>query len=155
MDGNLSSIRIARRRQAAFACRVAYRHLTASRMGVHDPLFNLREIAKNLILLEDHLSHPYKICPDCVRKHLLCIEGLAEEAVTLDPGERFSAGMEGLAERARQWLEEFTDGGAPFDLACKMRQIRKKIVPLSFDPRGMQERVALLHIARRTACFHQ
>jgi hypothetical protein len=49
-----------------------------------DPRFNLRESAKHLILLEDHLFHEGKRCRDCILKHLLTIEGFLEEAVTLD-----------------------------------------------------------------------
>ena len=142
------------RRQAAFAIRVAARQADSPRLTVHDPLFNLREIAKNLILVEDHLSHAHKICPDCIRKHLLCIEGLAEEATCLDTAGLISEGAERLAEYARGWLEDFTDGVEPFSLACKIRDVRKAIVPLSFDPRGMKERVASIHLARQTACPH-
>ena len=49
-----------------------------------DPMFNVRETTKQLILLEDHLAHKDKHCVDCVSKHLLFAEGLLEEAVTLD-----------------------------------------------------------------------
>lgn len=49
-----------------------------------DPRYNMREAAKQLLLLEDHIAFPAKQCPDCVRKHILFTEGLLEEAVTLD-----------------------------------------------------------------------
>ena len=49
-----------------------------------DPRFNLREAAKNMILLEDHLFHEGKRCKDCILKHCLTIEGFLEEGVTLD-----------------------------------------------------------------------
>jgi hypothetical protein len=49
-----------------------------------DPKFNLREVAKNMILLEDHLFHEGKRCQDCILKHCLTIEALLEEGVTLD-----------------------------------------------------------------------
>lgn len=53
-------------------------------LPVMDPQFNLREICKQCILLEDHLSHDEKRCFDCCVKHFLTIEALAEEAITLD-----------------------------------------------------------------------
>lgn len=53
-------------------------------LPVMDYGYNIREIIKNCILLEDHLIHPEKRCNDCCVKHFLFLEGLAEEARTLD-----------------------------------------------------------------------
>lgn len=49
-----------------------------------DPLFNLREVCKQMILLEDHLFQKKRRCRDCIRKHTMAIEGFLEEAITLD-----------------------------------------------------------------------
>jgi len=49
-----------------------------------NPLFNLREVGKQCILLEDHLNQPKKQCHDCIKKHFLHVEGLLEEANSLD-----------------------------------------------------------------------
>lgn len=146
---------ITTRRTAALSERVAFKLEDTPRMGVHNPLFNLREITKNLILLEDHLAHPYKICPDCIRKHLLCVEGLAEEGTCLDSAGKYTEGMEKLAEMARNWLEAFTDGVAPLEIAGWIRNIRKAILPMSFDPRGMKERVASRHLYLKIVCPHR
>lgn len=54
-------------------------------LPVMNPTFNMREICKQCILLEDHLCHDEKRCYDCCVKHFLTIEALAEEAITLDP----------------------------------------------------------------------
>lgn len=51
---------------------------------IMDPRFNLREAAKNMILLEDHLFQMGKRCQDCILKHCLTIEGFLEEGITLD-----------------------------------------------------------------------
>lgn len=51
---------------------------------IMDPRFNLREAAKNMVLLEDHLFHEGKRCQDCILKHCLIIEGFLEEGITLD-----------------------------------------------------------------------
>ncbi len=53
-------------------------------LPIMDPIFNLREISKQLILLEDHLFHIRKRCSDCIKKHFLTAEALSEEAITLD-----------------------------------------------------------------------
>lgn len=51
--------------------------------NLSDPMYNLKEVCKQLLLLEDHLTHPEKMCPDCIRKHTLLAEALAEEAISL------------------------------------------------------------------------
>ena len=56
----------------------------AQLLPIMDYRHNLREIVKNSILLEDHITHPEKRCGDCCTKHFLCLEALAEEAKTLD-----------------------------------------------------------------------
>lgn len=147
--------RIQRRRDAALAYRISSRHLTGRRMSVMDPQFNLREAAKQMILLEDHLFHAYKVCPDCIRKHLMTIEALSEEAVTLDKMGIFQQMGESLAEKSRQWLELLTDGANMLDIANQIRQVRKSLVELCFDPRGSRERVASIAIHRMIGCTHQ
>lgn len=57
---------------------------------IMDPRFNLREAAKNMILLEDHLFHQGKRCQDCILKHCLTIEGFLEEGITLDKTREYS-----------------------------------------------------------------
>lgn len=47
------------------------------------PIMNLREVIKQMILLEDHLFQKEKTCTDCCNKHFLTIEALLEEARTL------------------------------------------------------------------------
>ena len=47
---------------------------------VSDPAYNMREVAKQSILLEEHLTIDAKFCVDCVTKHFLHIIGLANEA---------------------------------------------------------------------------
>ena len=49
-----------------------------------DPKFNMREAAKQCLLLEDHLNNTKKRCFDCIRKHFLTIDGFLEEAISLE-----------------------------------------------------------------------
>jgi len=53
-------------------------------LPINDWKHNIREICKQCTLIEDHMTHTKKRCNDCITKHFLYIEGLAEEAVTLD-----------------------------------------------------------------------
>ena len=117
-----------------------------------DPSFNLREIAKQLILVEDHLLHGYKFCPDCLRKHLLTVEAFAEEATTLDHANLWGDFPERLAEQARQWLEHLADAEDPRVIGQQIRGLRKQLVPLVFDPRSPVQRVAFRFESRRRFC---
>jgi hypothetical protein len=47
------------------------------------PYQNAREIIKQLAMLEDHLNNAHKRCADCITKHFLMTEGLAEELGSL------------------------------------------------------------------------
>ncbi len=49
-----------------------------------EPMFNVLEIYKQLLLLLDHLADKQLRCKTCILKHTLFIEGLTEEAIALD-----------------------------------------------------------------------
>jgi hypothetical protein len=98
-----------------------------------NPMFNLREVAKQCILLEDHLYHVNKRCADCIKKHCLFIEGLLEEAITLDT-------IGDVRPACKQLVHEFKDissilmdtstttDGQLCAAAQQLRQFRKKIM---------------------------
>jgi hypothetical protein len=50
---------------------------------VSDPRYNMQQIIKQSILLEEHLTNKNKRCRDCITKHFLHIIGLSEEAQML------------------------------------------------------------------------
>ena len=50
---------------------------------VSNPVYNMHQIVKQSILLEEHLANKSKRCRDCITKHFSHIIGLAEEAVML------------------------------------------------------------------------
>jgi hypothetical protein len=54
---------------------------------VLDPAYNMKNVAVQSVLLEEHLCDPKKRCPSCICKHFQHITGLAHEAVSL-AGER-------------------------------------------------------------------
>lgn len=122
------------------------------RLSLLHPQFNMREIAKQMVLLEDHLAHANKHCPDCICKHLLTIEALAEEAVALDQVGVYRETGERCAEAARRWMEQFQDHRPVSDLGQEVRAVRKVLVQLVADPREAVIRVAARHLAR---CPHQ
>ena len=93
-----------------------------------DPLFNLREAAKQLLLLEDHLAHPQKFCPDCIRKHLLCSEAFLEEAVTLDKTGELNSLLAPLPGEVRKLWKGFQEKSPSQQLGQQVRVLRKKLI---------------------------
>ena len=76
---------------------------------IMDPRFNLREAAKNMILLEDHLFHQGKRCQDCILKHCLTIEGFLEEGVTLDKTREYSGILNDSLTRFRDVFRDLAN----------------------------------------------
>ena len=97
-----------------------------------DPGFNLRETAKQMILLEDHLFNARKRCMDCQQKHCLTIEGLIEEAITLDKNQQYKALLEGLPDKARQISKMVARQDEPLKIAQYIRSIRKELANACF-----------------------
>jgi uncharacterized protein YxeA len=101
-------------------------------LPVLDPMFNLREICKQIILLEDHLFQKGKRCKDCISKHFLYLEGLAEEAITLDNKMDYVKLLENLPDEFRILQKEYLKNIDPFIIAQKLRTVRKKYMENSF-----------------------
>ena len=67
-----------------------------------DPKFNMREVSKQCLLLEDHMNNIKKRCYDCIRKHFLTIDGLLEEAVSL---EQDNASRQYYRDLHKEWIK--------------------------------------------------
>lgn len=113
-------------------------------LPIMSPLYNLREICKQVALLEEHLNQPRKRCSDCIRKHFLTIEALFEEAVSLDKDLEYGEHLEGKAQEIRSlqgaWID-FKETNLAHKgyllLAQALRVMRKEFAPLCFDVRKM------------------
>lgn len=97
-------------------------------LPIMSPSFNMRECAKQIILLEDHLFNPKKRCNDCIKKHFMTIEGLAEEAITLDKTGEVVEDANGLVLIVRQCEKEFIHRKNYDELGQKLRQCRKPLM---------------------------
>ena len=108
----------------------------SSLLPVLEPRFNMREICKQSILLEDHLFQKEKRCHDCICKHFLTIEGLAEEAITLDK-EHKHPDLVDLPQKIRviekNYLNNYTDPKQPAITGQELREIRKGYMQQCFD----------------------
>jgi len=154
--GKSMDAKIAKRRFAASVLRVADRHL--NRPALTDPDFNFREMLKQLVLLEDHLTHTYKVCPDCIRKHLLTVEALAEEIEALVPGTLEAKVGGAFGELCRMWLMNFEDGRPLPELAADIRELRKQMAEDFADPRVSDEGPTPLkkaHLLLARKCPHR
>lgn len=100
-----------------------------------DPKYNLREVAKQLILLEDHLFQTEKRCLDCISKHSMTIEGLLEEAITLDKKQEHSTEINHLLQNIKplttKIIKDMKTGTATpssyAECAQQLRSLRKPI----------------------------
>lgn len=102
-----------------------------------DPKFNMREVAKQALLLEDHLNNLKKRCYDCIRKHFLIVDGLLEEAVSLEQNVDLRSVYR---QRYMNWLAlEKQYSNNPLDsnnldnLSKSIRVFRKPLVAEYFD----------------------
>lgn len=90
-------------------------------LDVFDPRHNMREMAKEMLLLEDHIAQPAKYCPDCIRKHLLRTEALAEEAVQLDVDGVHQDYLLPMPGQIRNLQRAFLDNEAVSDRAASLK----------------------------------
>ncbi len=102
---------------------------------VSDPKYNMTEIIKQSLLLEEHLVEKNKHCKDCICKHFLTIIALSEEAVCLagskvskyplmDSNVGFYKGL------FNKWLKDKTSEHAQRKIQEELRERRKKLVEL-------------------------
>ena len=103
-------------------------------LSISDPRYNVREIVKQMILLEQHLLEDGKYCPDCISKHVLTIEALAEEGQNLDKRQEWARTFTPLVGKARIWAAAFTAGVPVKKIGQDVRQVRKKLAPNLLAP---------------------
>ena len=102
------------------------------------PEFNVKEITKQLVLLEDHVADDDKFCMDCIRKHLIMTEALSEEAVALNPQSKWVPTVKKLDAQARTWLHKYATGKNKVDrikLGKELRNTRKELVDKLYKKR--------------------
>lgn len=103
------------------------------KLSLNSAEFNHREIAKQFLLLEDHLTDNKKFCSDCIRKHLMLAEAFAEEAMMLEPTGSLFSRSRLLQRQAKRWITEFENGMDRLELAERVRKVRKKLVRVLYE----------------------
>ena len=103
-----------------------------------DPVYNLKEAAIQLILLEDHLNFSEKLCIDCIMKHIYSYRGFTTEALTLNGGKKYKKIICPLIEFSKELernVAKHTKHPDRLDgnkLAQKIRLFRKPLVTTTF-----------------------
>ncbi len=94
------------------------------------PYHNAREVIKQLAMLEDHLNNADKRCTDCIHKHFLTSEGLAEELGSLcsDPANRCDSLASQIRVLHHAWAAEPHTTSVILTVAQRLRQIRKQLM---------------------------
>jgi len=101
---------------------------------VSDPKYNMHQIVKQSILLEEHLANKNKRCRDCITKHFSHIIGLAEEAIMLactDVNKYPLMGELGIFYNKLfdKWLKNTSTS---LEVCAELRTMRKKIIQIYF-----------------------
>jgi len=108
---------------------------------VSDPRYNMQQIIKQSILLEEHLTNKNKRCRDCITKHFLHIIGLAEEAEMLATNQidKYPLIKESVVlynELFKIWIKNknLNNNNEDYILYCtdKLRNHRKQLIVLYF-----------------------
>ena len=106
---------------------------------VSDPKYNMQQIVKQSILLEEHLANKNKRCRDCITKHFLHIIGLAEEAQMLatnkiDQYPLINECVTLYNGLFNKWLQKYDIEGETNVLNCcdSLRNMRKKLIVVYF-----------------------
>lgn len=94
-------------------------------LPILNPMFNIREVVKNILLLEDHLLDKRRRCPQCLKKHLLLVEAFLDESITLSSDQKFVNQIANNIRTIRFLQAKLLDGRKNyFFIAMELKKIR-------------------------------
>ena len=104
---------------------------------VSDPKYNMQQIVKQSILLEEHLTNKNKRCRDCITKHFQHIIGLAEEAQMLattktDKYPLLNESVVVYNNLFNEWMKNRNNEYVILEISEKLRIHRKKLIAIYF-----------------------
>lgn len=108
-------------------------HTCGAQDPVSEPEYNMKEVIKQSILLEEHLTIASKRCKDCIAKHFLHIHGLVSEAIMLacdrvDQYPMMKECNQDYEQLFKEWLDDKENDEGLRRIAGKLREVRKKLV---------------------------
>jgi hypothetical protein len=104
---------------------------------VSNPAYNMQQIVKQSILLEEHITNKNKRCRDCITKHFLHIIGLAEEAQMLATNKTskyplINESVELYNQLFNKWIKNKDDEITNLNITDELRIHRKKLIAIYF-----------------------
>jgi hypothetical protein len=104
---------------------------------VSDPKYNMQQIVKQSILLEEHITNKNKRCRDCITKHFQHIIGLAEEAQMLASNtcHKYPLMIESVNiynSLFNEWIKNRDNESKILEICNKLRIHRKKLIAIYF-----------------------
>ena len=106
---------------------------------VSNPAYNMQQIVKQSILLEEHLTNKNKRCRDCITKHFLHIIGLAEEAQMLATKNYkkyplINESVEIYNSLFKKWFDNYEkqDENKILEITDSLRNHRKQLIAIYF-----------------------
>lgn len=104
---------------------------------VSNPAYNMQQIVKQSILLEEHITNKNKRCRDCITKHFLHIIGLAEEAQMLATNKCYkypliNESVDLYNQLFKDWIKNKDNNEINLKVADELRINRKKLIAIYF-----------------------
>lgn len=110
---------------------------------ISNPRYNMQQVVKQSILLEEHLNNRRKRCRDCITKHFNHIIGLCEEAVMLSTNKpndycpHLKDSVELYNDIFKEWLDCYKKKQEHNEecmkrICDKLRSQRKKLITCYF-----------------------
>ena len=104
---------------------------------VNEPNYNMQEVIKNTLLLEQHLAEKRKYCKECICKHFLINIGYLQEAIQMagNTCDRYPKLEESLGIHEslfKVWGAQKDDDGIRLDTLEKLRQWRREVLRLYY-----------------------
>lgn len=104
---------------------------------VNNPVYNMKNIVKQSILLEEHIAEPNKYCLSCIVKHFQHIIGLAEEAIWLAGVDvskypLLDSSVNFYQSTFDKWLSNKTDDANKKEVLSALRERRRQLVDIYF-----------------------
>lgn len=104
---------------------------------VNDPDYNMRNVVKQSILLEEHLAEKNKYCKGCIVKHFQHIIGMCEEAVWLagkniDKYPFLDESPSFYQKIFDKWLANKDDDKTRLEVLSLLRERRRQLIDVYF-----------------------
>jgi hypothetical protein len=105
---------------------------------VNNPTYNMKEVIKNTLLIEDHLaSYPQKYCKACLVKHFLINEAYLSEAKWMacsncDKYPLLEESIELFDKVFKEWHANMDDDNIRLSTLTKIRDWRRKMIDIYY-----------------------